>query len=343
MFFRQLLFIGVLIFVGLIVFKQLSFFIGAFLGAVTIYMVLRGLQFRLTGRYRWKGWLSSFVLVMGVSLILLGISFFVFEMIAKEIPAVDASQLMVSLSRLPQQINDALGFDVIPADILQRSEGLVTSLLSSVFNTTYSFAANVFLMMVILYFMLTAGRRMEKHLLTYSPFKGNSLELLKKELKSMIYSNAVGLPVILVVQAALSTLIYWILGVHNFFFWGFLTGICGLLPLVGTGLVWLPLSVYLLFTGHIWAGIILALFGVVVIGNSDNLIRIGLMKRGANTHPLIVIFGVMLGIPLFGFWGIIFGPLFLSVFLLLLKIYYVEYGLLPETEASPEENDIPGR
>ena len=70
-----------------------------------------------------------------------------------------------------------------------------------------------------------------------------------------------------------------------------------------------------------------------MISNVDNLIRIIFMKSVANTHPLVVVFGVILGVPLFGFWGIIFGPLLISGFLLLIKIYYVEYGLLTQAES----------
>ena len=77
--------------------------------------------------------------------------------------------------------------------------------------------------------------------------------------------------------------------------------------------------------------------GVLVIANVDNLCRMILMNRVADTHPLIVIFGVILGIPLFGFWGIIFGPLLISGFLLLMKIYYKEYNLLPQ-QAQAREN-----
>jgi len=88
---------------------------------------------------------------------------------------------------------------------------------------------------------------------------------------------------------------------------------------------------------ELWQGILMIALGVLVIANVDNLCRMILMNKVADTHPLIVIFGVILGIPLFGFWGIIFGPLLISGFLLLMKIYYKEYDLLPQ-EAQAREN-----
>lgn len=332
-FFRQLLFIAVLILIGIIVFEQLHFFLGSFLGATTIYVVLRGIMFKLTDEYEWKPWVASLLLVFGIALLLMGVSYLIFRLIASEIPSINTSQIVVGMNELLDDVNKTIGFKVLPEDIIQRSEGFIAKLVSSVFNATYSFAANIFLMLVILYFMLTGGRRMEKYMQDYSPFTGKSQELLKREVKNMIFSNAVGIPVIMLAQAVVASLIYWLLGINNVFFWAFLTGLCGLIPLVGTGMVWIPLGIYLVATGHFWQGIILALYALLVISNTDNLIRIGLMKRGANTHPLIVIFGVILGIPLFGFWGIIFGPLLISGFMLLLRIYYVEYELI-----SPEDN-----
>lgn len=135
-------------------------------------------------------------------------------------------------------------------------------------------------------------------------------------------------------QGAVSFLIYWLLGVNNALFWGFMTAIAGLLPMVGTVIVSAPLGIYLIANGIIWQGIVLIACGLLIIANIDNLCRIILMKKVSNTHPLIVIFGVILGIPLFGFWGIIFGPLLISLFLLLIKIYYVEYKLF--TPEKPE-------
>jgi predicted PurR-regulated permease PerM len=156
--------------------------------------------------------------------------------------------------------------------------------------------------------------------------------ILEKQVSSMIFSNAVGIPLTMLVQFVAACFIYWILGLKGFLFWAFITAICGLIPVVGTGIVWLPISVYYFATGQIWQAVILLLYGALVTSNIDNLTRIVLMKKTTDTHPLIVIFGVILGIPLFGFWGIIFGPLLISAFLLLIKIYFIEYELLNKRE-----------
>lgn len=335
-FFRQLLFLIVLIFVGFIIFTQLRFFLGSFLGAITLYVVMRRPLFYLTEKKKIRPWIASLILVIATTLILVWISYVVFKLVASEIPTVDIQSLLTNARQLITDTNDRFGFKLIPDNLLQSLQGFLTNFLTSALNTTYSFAANLLLMLLILYFMFARGRRMEKNIFNYIPFKGTSLCLIKHEVKGMIYSNAIGIPVILIGQFAMSCLIYWLLGMDRFYFWAFLTAIAGLIPVVGTGLVWLPLGIYLMLGGGIWQGIILILYGVIVISNTDNLLRIILMKKAADTHPLIVIFGVIMGIPLFGFWGIIFGPLLISGFLLLIKIYFWEYELISPSEKASE-------
>lgn len=327
-FFRQLLFLALLITVGLVILMQLRFFFGSFLGAITIYVVLRPALFYLTEKKHWKSWLASTVLIIAATLVLLGISFLVFKMIASEIPKLNAGNILNSVKDFLNEVSEKIGFTIVPMNILQSTQSYITSFLSSALNATYSFAANLLLMLLVLYFMLARGRKMEEKIFDYLPFKGTSLCLIKHEVKGMIFSNAVGIPVIMIGQFAMACLIYWILGVQQFLFFAFLTAIAGLIPVVGTGIIWLPYAIYMILTGDIWQGVVLAAYGVVVISNTDNVLRIVVMKKGADTHPLVVIFGVILGIPLFGFWGIIFGPLLISGFLLLIKIYFREYELI---------------
>ena len=95
--------------------------------------------------------------------------------------------------------------------------------------------------------------------------------------------------------------------------------------MVGCALVWVPYSVYLLLTGDLFYGFGLILYGAIVVANVDNLFRFIMQKRLADVHPLVTVFGVIIGLKWFGFLGIIFGPLMISYFLILLKMYRKEY------------------
>lgn len=344
-FFRQMLFIIVLIGVGVVIFKELQFFVGSFLGAITIYVVLRNPMFTLVEKHRLKKWFASLLLVFATGVVLGAFFWVLVKAIGSEVPNFNLKELLSSVNQFFADINKSVGMKLIPDDIIQRSDGVITTLITSILNTTYSFAANIFMMLIVLYFVLTSGRTMEDAIWRYAPFKETSLCLIRKEAKTMIYSTAVGMPVILVAQTLTSTLIYWLLGMQNYWFWGFLTAIGGLLPLLGTAFIYVPVAIWFAATGNLLYGVILLAYGILVISNTDNVFRIILLRKVADTHPLIVIFGVILGIPLFGFWGIIFGPLFISGFILLIRIYYMEYGLLdhPSEEelCSPPKKKVP--
>ncbi len=324
-FFRQLLFIVALIIIGIIIFNQLGYLLSGALGAITLYVVFRPL-YKLLSKKGWKSGITATLITLLVVISMVGIGAFIYWMVISEIPAIDTDGLVPHFTEWINNINQWIGKEIIPPDFLAQSRDFFINLASSVLNTTYSVIINLFMMIVLVYSMFAYAGKMEKAIEKYFPFKGTSRDQIKHEIKNMIFGNAVGIPLIMVVQALVSSVGYWIFGLPDVGFWAFMTGIVGLIPVVGTAGVWLPLGIYQLATGNIWQGISLIIYGALIISNADNVARLILMKKMANVNPLITIFGVILGIPLFGFWGIIFGPLLISGFLLLLKIYFEEYG-----------------
>ncbi len=326
--FRQMLFLGILILMGAVMLKQLAFFLGSFLGAIAFYIVFRKAIFTMTDRHRWPGWLASLVIVAGICVVLVGLGYLLIEVIAEEFRGIDMSRVPDMAHDAVPRINAFIGFDLVSPDLVRSSTSVVAKIANSIINTTYSFAANILMTIILLYFMLTHAHKLETRVGKYMPFCGESRKILLDEMTSIIYSNAVGIPFMMLAQGLVAALVYWLFGVPNIVFWAFMTAICGLVPMVGTVIVSVPLGVWFVSQGLVLKGVFLMLCGLLVIANVDNLARIALNKTISNTHPLIVIFGVILGIPLFGFWGIIFGPLMISTFLLLIRIYYREYRLI---------------
>ena len=157
-------------------------------------------------------------------------------------------------------------------------------------------------------------------------FGENNVQELISKSRSLIISNALGIPIVAVIQGIVGLIGYWIFGVQDFVLFGLLTAIASVVPVVGTMLVYVPLALYLLSMHHNWQGIGVGLWGFLIIGVVDNLARLLVQKHLSDVHPLVTIFGVMMGLNLFGFIGIIFGPILLSIFVLLIKIYIDEYG-----------------
>ena len=132
---------------------------------------------------------------------------------------------------------------------------------------TANFLTNLLLMFFILYYMLIHGGKMEKYLHDLLPLKETNRHILGTETEIMIRANAIGITLLAIIQGLVGTLGFWIFGVGDFAIWGFLAGVASLIPIVGTGLVWLPLTVYLLAINNIWQGVGLGIFSLVILTN----------------------------------------------------------------------------
>ena len=180
-------------------------------------------------------------------------------------------------------------------------------------------------MYFFMYFLLININRLEASIVFYLPFKRSMIEIFGKELVVQTFSNAVGVPLLAVAHGVLAYIAYRITGMNDAGFLAVLTGFASIVPLIGTGLIWIPASIYLFATSHTWQGFFVFGWGLIVIGLSDNVIRFALARKMADVHPIVTILGVIIGLKYFGITGLIFGPLIISYFLILLKIYYVEY------------------
>ena len=173
--------------------------------------------------------------------------------------------------------------------------------------------------------MLVNGRKMENALYEYIPLKDENVKRLGKEVNTMVMSNAIGIPVVAFAQGLVGLVGYLVIGVKEPFFWFAVTCIAGMLPIVGAALAYVPLAIIFFANDQNWQGIAMTIYGFGIIGTVDNVLRFTLLKRIGNVHPLTTVFGVIIGLSLFGFFGLIFGPLLISLFMLLLKIYSSEF------------------
>ena len=166
---------------------------------------------------------------------------------------------------------------------------------------------------------------MEKYIYELLPFSDTNKKNVLKEINMIVRSNAIGIPLLAVIQGGIATLGYYLFDVPSALLFGFLTCFATVIPIVGTALVWFPLAAYLALSGDWTHAIGLLLYCGLIVTNIDNLIRFILQKKMADTHPLITIFGVVIGLSLFGFMGVIFGPLLLSIFILCVNIFKTQY------------------
>ena len=340
---QQFILLGIILGLFFIIAWKLKFFLSAFLGAITLYVLLRGVQFNLTEKRRWKSSWSSLLLVSATFILLSGLLGVLVDIIVNKASGVDDTLYLKGAEFIKQSLSEISGYNFVPDDIIAKIAAFVLGLVPTLFNYTYSFAVNLFMMCFILYFMLLGGRKMEDYCWDLVPLSSKSLSLLKVETKKVMLSNIIGIPLLIIVQGITAIIGYLIFGAPQAIFWGVLTGLFTILPVIGTMIIWLPISISMIISGDTYPGLGLLIYGFLIISNVDNLFRFLLMKKMADVHPLITVFGVILGIDLLGIFGIIFGPLILSLFFLLIKIYNIEYSpeRYPSIQPDPGK-DLPG-
>jgi len=325
---RQIILLLIIILLALVLLQQLYVFMPGFLGAITLYILLRTSYFNLTIKKQWNKTLVA-VLFICASLILIAIPvFFSIELLSAKIMAMlsNPADLVLKAKLVGNKIQELTGMKVLTDENIRSLQNQAGNFIPKIINSSAGIISNFAIMFFLLYFLLKNGREVEKTLSRSIPLKEENVELLSNETRNMIRANAIGIPVLAIIQGIVATIGYAIFGVQDFALWGFMTGVCSMIPIVGTALIWVPLTAYFFATGANSQGIGLLIYALVLITNIDYVVRLTILKKLIDVHPLITIFGVIVGIGLFGFWGVIFGPLLISYFTILVRIYNNEFG-----------------
>lgn len=310
-----------------VLFWNLRFFLPALLGAYTLYVLLRDVLFYLTSRWKWNTKLASAtLLLLSFIAVLLPVNW-VFGMLQERLMALlhNSDGLLHNAERLIHNLENQYGVTLITPENIRALSGWGAVQVQDIVGATVSGLGIVLTAYLILWFMLTEGKQMEHSFFEWMPLKRENVEYVRKRLNEMVYSNALGIPLMGIVQGFAALLVYWLAGVEDPWFWFVVTFLSGMLPVVGVALAYVPLSLILLANGMEWKALLIFLYGFLVVGSVDNIARMWLLKKIGHTHPLITLFGVIVGLKLFGFIGFIFGPILISLFILLLKIYHKEF------------------
>jgi predicted PurR-regulated permease PerM len=236
-----------------------------------------------------------------------------------------SNELITALKTIVGDIEKKYDVEIVSDENINKLGNIISGGIPKMLGFTFNILGTIFFMFFILYFMLVNGRAMETSIYEHIPLRDENVVKLGKELRNMVLSNAVGIPVIAVLQGVVALIGYLIIGVKEPWFWFVVTCITAMLPVVGAALAYVPLALIFFANGDMGKGIFMLIYGFGVIGTVDNFFRFALAKKIGNIHPLVTVFGVIIGISLFGFIGLIFGPLLISLFILLLKIYSSEF------------------
>lgn len=324
---KQIFFIAILLFLGIVLARELWFFFSAFLGAVTFYVLMRQRMFYLTEVRRWKESRAALVLMLLSFFMILVPLGLLGNILYSKISYVVAhsTELINSLKIAAAKVEGKIGYKFLAPESISKAGNYVAQLLPKILGVTFNSITLVASMYFFLYFMLVNGRSMENALYEYIPLKDSNVVMLGQEMRVIISSSAIGIPLIALIQGIAGLVGYLLIGINEPWLWFVATSIAAMLPIVGAAVIYVPLTIMLFVQGHTGKGIAMAVWGFGVIGLIDNVVRLLVNKRLGDIHPLITIFGVVVGIQLFGFIGLIFGPVLIALFILLLRIYSSEF------------------
>jgi len=334
--FRQVILFMLIVFIALLLIFELTTFIPGFLGGITLYILSRSMYFRFIFKYKWKKGLTALFFILAF-IVLIAIPIYLgISLVSPKINLITEQQdkLIHGIQIIADKIKTATGMDLFTADNAKATAEKISAILPDLLNSTAMMLSNLLMMFFLYYYLLTGGTSVEAYLKKIIPLKNENIDLLAEETKMMVKANALGIPIICIVQGIFAALGYWIFGINDWGLWGFFTGLFAFFPLVGTMIIWVPLVAYMFATGNDFYATGLTLYSFIVTGNVDYVARITLMKKIGDVHPLITILGVIVGLKLFGFVGLIFGPLLISYFMVLVRIYINEFVVI----RTPDDN-----
>jgi predicted PurR-regulated permease PerM len=179
----------------------------------------------------------------------------------------------------------------------------------------FSLLISLGVMLYLTFFLLRDGEQLMRRVIEATPLRAAQRQALFDKFTVVVRATIKGSVVVAIVQGLIGGIVFWLIGISGALLWGVLMGVLSLLPAVGTGIVWVPVAIYLFATGAVGQGIILVLCGMFVIGLVDNILRPILVGRDTRMPDYVVLITTLGGLDLFGFSGLIIGPVIAALFI----------------------------
>jgi predicted PurR-regulated permease PerM len=310
-----------------LIFMEIAPYFSGILGTITLFVLLKRPMEKLVDK-GWNSTLSAILLMLTSFFIILLPIVGAFFMLGKRIRmAVENSEKITSMIKTQlQTLEDYIGFKLTSQVDASAVTEWLTSSLQGLAGGTFNAVIAISVMYFLLFYMLTNQKKLYGSLYEYIPIGDNNLKIIGDEVREIVRANTLGIPLVAFAQGLVALIGFLIFGVDNALFWAIMVTIGSMIPFVGNLLGTLPVFVLSLSNGDNFQAWGVLLYGSIVVASTDNLIRLYVLKKLDDVHPLVTMIGVLVGIPLFGFIGLVFGPLLVSLFLVIVRIYKREYG-----------------
>jgi predicted PurR-regulated permease PerM len=296
-------------------------FISGLMGAGILYVVAEPLLRHLTAATKTRKLAAvATVFALFIALVLPGA--WIFGELLAQVPdalrELQASSAYRNLMTLRVgEIDVGAQLQAATSDMVRWSSRQTLALLGGMMGATI----NLVIALFGCYYLLMSGDRMWDHSRRLLPFCPTTSELLRMRFHLVTEAMLLGVVVTGVAQGTLVALALTALGFDHALFWGAVTAACSVIPMFGSGIVWLPASLYLIADERVGAAVALLAFGTVVVSNVDNVLRLVVYKRVSHIHPMVTLVGAFAGVRAFGLAGLLIGPLLVSYAIELVKIW----------------------
>lgn len=324
---RQVFVLLLIFLIGGLIVSEILPYLSGILGAITIYVLLRKWMIKLT-KSGWNSDVAAIFLLfssfIGILLPFVGIGFMLGNKVSNL--AQNSEKVTKILKERLTRWEDTLGFDISSGIDPDAISQWLSENIQSFAGGTFDVFISIGIMYFLLYYMLTNRKMLRESLFEYIPINTENLKAIGQESQKMVRSNALGIPLVALVQGIVALIGFLIFGIEDPLFWFVIVVVGSMIPFIGTLIGILPVFLITHATGYPFKAWGILIYGLVIVGASDNVVRLFILKKLDNVHPIITLIGVIVGVPLFGVIGLIFGPLLISLFLIVVQIYKSEYG-----------------
>ncbi len=313
-------------------------YISGVMGAVTLFAIERRQMRFLVCKWHFRRSIAATLLILEALFIFLipiaGIVMMLIDMLSGVNDLqINFDAIVTQVTQVEKLIEQRFGIDLLAAENLAFLPKWGSQMLQYLLSNTYSVVMNGIIILFLLYYMLYNYDDFQQAVRELLPFNNKNKQILLEETDLIIRANAIGIPLLAVIQGGFAYFGYLYFGLSNAPFYAVLTAFATIIPVLGTMIIWIPLAVFMAVQANYVGAIGLVIYGFIIIGGVDNVARFLMQKKLADIHPLITVFGVIIGMSMFGFWGVVFGPLLLSLLALFVNMYRYEY--VPGSKASP--------
>ena len=338
----QISLIALILFVAILLWSQLGFLLAPFLWACAFYALFLPRFKKLESKTNWGrskiAW--ALILLMLVVLIVFLLIGYFFILPNKEVVMNAFNILKESLTQVVKKINIRYGIDLQSSGLLLKVGEKLGNMAVPLIQNSANMISDLFFTLFLLYFMLINHQKITTYAKRAIPLNNQMTESVITQFSNLVRGNLFTIPLVAIAQGIVAVLGYWIIGIKEPVLLGMLTGLCSVIPIVGTAFVYVPLALYyFLVKDDVVVALEILALGLFIIGLVDNVARFFFQKQFANIGVFDSIIGVIVGVGLFGMSGLIFGPILLLFFKLLIRVYIHEFDLYKAPEnANNQQN-----